>query len=123
MTETLVQDNLFASGPTSPDAQAITIVAGAGVLPRGRVLGKIAEGADAGKYKSVDSDAVDGTENADCVLGEAVDASGAEDVESAGYFTGDFNSAALSYGGDDTVADHVDVMRGKGMFVKTNVPA
>lgn len=123
MTETLVQDNLFASGPTRPDAQAITIVAAAGVLPRGRVLGKIADGDDAGKYTSVLSTAEDGSDNADCVLGEAVDASGAEDVVSAAYFTGDFNSAALTFGGEDTAADHVDAMRAKGMFVKDNVPA
>jgi Bacteriophage lambda head decoration protein D len=123
VTETLVMDNLFASGPTRPDAQAIVILAGAGSYERGYALGKIAEGADAGKYKLADSTAVDGTENVDCILGESVDATGIVDVVSAGYFTGDFNSLALTFGGTDTVADHVDVMRAKGMFVKDNVPA
>jgi hypothetical protein len=99
------------------------ILAGAGALPKGRVLGKILEGADAGKYTSVLSTAVDGSENADCVLGVAVDATGADDVASAGYFTGDLNSNALTFGGADTVATHTDAMRAKGMFVKDNVPA
>lgn len=123
MSEVFTPDNLFATGSTPPDAIPIVIVAGAGVLPRGRVLGKLAEGADTDKYSSVLSAAVDGTENPDCVLAEKVDASGAEDVVTAGYVTGDYNSLALSFGGADTVATHRDAMRAKGMFIKTNSPA
>ena len=65
------EDNLYSR-------EAITLVAGAGDLKTGTVLGKITA---SGKYTQFDQDASDGSEDAAGVLVLDADASGSDDVE------------------------------------------
>ena len=55
----------------------ITVLAGAGNLPTGRMLGKITA---SGKYKNYDDTAADGTQAAAGILLDDCDATGAADV-------------------------------------------
>lgn len=113
-------DNLFAGTQVQPVvADEVTILSGAGVLSRGTVLGKVTA---SGKCVAVDNSLANGAQTVYAILAEDVDATSA-DVVTAAYFTGEFNTTALTFGGDDTAADHKDAARGLGIFFKTNVPA
>ncbi|MBE7732167.1 head decoration protein [Devosia faecipullorum] len=81
-------------------SEPITILAGAGKLPRGAVLGKVTL---TGKYvlskASVGGVAVaDGSQVPAVVLAHGVDASGAADIKSAGYVHGQFIWQGLTVG-------------------------
>lgn len=118
--ETFTADNLFAGTQVQPVvADAVTIVTGAGVLARGTALGKITA---TGKCAVVDSAAVNGAATIYAILAEGVDATSA-DVEAPVYFTGEFNEAALTFGGTDTADTHRDAAKAIGIFFKTNIPA
>lgn len=111
-------DNLFAGTQVQPVvADEVVIASGAGVLTRGTVLGKITA---SDKCVAVDNALTNGAENIYAILAEDVDATSA-DVTTAGYFTGEYNESALTFGGDDTAADHKDAARAIGIFFKTNV--
>lgn len=75
--------------------------------------------AGSGKYKSVNSTAVDGTAAAVAVLLETVDATAA-DVDAPVAITGEFDASLLTCGGTDTPAMHKLYMRRNGMFQKTS---
>ncbi|MGI6252127.1 MAG: head decoration protein [Aminivibrio sp.] len=71
-----------------------------------------------GLYKAVDSTATDGSADPVAVLAFAVDAT-EDDVVGVAYFTGEFNEAALSFGGDgDTVDSFRAAARDRGIFFK-----
>lgn len=121
-------DNINAGGVTNqgtytPDrlfdrdteTRVRTIANGAGVLPRGTLLGKITA---SGKYLKSLSAAVDGSEVPDAILLEAVDASAA-DVNAAVAIAGKFNSAAITYGAGHTAAEVEDVLRTKDIYLET----
>lgn len=108
-------DNLLAGDFPRVTAKA-TIASGAGELAAGTVLGKITSG---GKLVAVDDSLSNGAETAYAVLAEAVDATSA-DAEGIIYLSGHFNSAALTFGDDDTLADHEATLRGIGIYVSTN---
>jgi len=74
--------------------------------------------AGSGKYTSVDSTAIDGSDAPVCVLLEAVDATAA-DVTTSVALSGEFDDSELSVGGSDTVAQHKDAMRALNMYQKT----
>jgi hypothetical protein len=74
------------------------------------------------EYAIATSTAVNGSQDAECILAEDVDATLAA-VTTAGYFTGEFNEAALTFGGADTADLHRDSLRNKGIFLRTTVPA
>ena len=119
-TETFIPDNLFAGTQVQPVvADEVVIATGAGVVVRGTVLGLITA---SGKYAPVDSSKSDGSQSPVAVLSETVDATSADAV-SAGYFTGEFNSRALVFGGTDTAATHTAAARARGLFFKDTVPA
>lgn len=82
--------------------EEVTIVAGAGVLPTGTVMGKISA---SGKYKRHVNGAGDGTQTAVAVLLNAVDASGGSDVNGV-LVTGNAEIVALSLSWDASVNDN-----------------
>lgn len=108
-------DNLFAGTfPVEPGRE--TIASGEGVLPRGRVLGRITA---SGKLASADSaDSAAGNHIGVAVLGEAVDATAA-DVKATVYYTGTFNEDALSFGGSDDKEDHRYALQARNIYLKT----
>ncbi len=94
----------------------VTIISGAGVLARGTVLGKINA---SGKYTIVKSTNTDGSQTANCVLAQAIDATNA-DVIATVYLRGRFNRSALIFGGTDTADTHEDTLRDLDIYL-TNV--
>jgi hypothetical protein len=117
-TDTLTRDNLFAGGVMPVVTDKVTLKAGA-VYERGTVLGIVT--AD-GKAVSVDSTKADGSQKPYAILADTVDAT-AEDRDAVAYLTGEFNGAALKFGGSDTVATHKAALRELGIFVKDNIKA
>ena len=111
-------DNLF-SGLTMPQVtEGVVIPSGSGVVKVGTVLGRITA---SGKNPPVDSTKEDGSEKPYAVLSKTVDATNA-DVKTVAYVTGEFNEAALLFGGTDTVSTHRVAMRERCMFVRKVVP-
>lgn len=68
---------IFSEAPGSYSRENVIVVAAAGVIPAGRLVGKITA---SGKYKNYDDVAADGTQTAAGILYAEVDASGASDV-------------------------------------------
>lgn len=117
-TYTTGADNLFAGTQVQPVvADAVTIAEGQGVLVRGTALGQVTA---TGKFVAVDSTAEDGSDVLVAILAETVDATNG-DIETAAYFTGEFNQNALVFGGSDTYEDHKDAARARGIFMKDTV--
>jgi len=102
-------------GGTDPNlfTKNITIASGAGILPRGRVLGKITA---SGKFTSVNSASTDGSQSANCVLAYSVDATSA-DVVGTAYLSGIFNREYLTFGGTDTPTNHEETLRGMDIYL------
>lgn len=101
--ESLVFDNLLAGSAQAVVVNTYTIAAGAGVCPRGTVLGRITA---SGKLTKVNKAAVDGSQTVYAVLADPVDATSADVVNAAVYLTGEFRIPALTFGSTDTAADH-----------------
>jgi hypothetical protein len=116
MAEVFAYDSLFA-GKVQPVVAGAETITGGAALTRGTVLGIITA---TGLCKPVDDSLTDGAENVYAVLAEDADASGG-DVEAPVYYTGEFNESALTFGGDDTAADHKVAARNIGMFFKSAV--
>lgn len=110
--------NLFA-GDFPRVEEVGTIVSGAGDLSAGTVLGKITA---SGKLQPVDDSKADGSENPYAVLAQDADASEA-DADAVTYLSGHFNEDALTFGGDDGIADHRAALRGLGIYTSKNVGA
>jgi Bacteriophage lambda head decoration protein D len=117
-TDTLTRDNLFAGGVMPVVTDKVTLKAGT-VYERGTVLGIVT--AD-GKAVKVNSANTDGSQNPYAILADTVDAT-TEDRPAVAYLTGEFNGAALKFGGTDTVATHKKALREIGIFVKDNQKA
>ena len=75
-----------------------------------------------GKCVIVNSQA-QGETDPHAVLAEATTVLHGSDTVAPVYLTGEFNSAALVFGGSDTTDTHKTAMRNKGMFIKSNIPA
>lgn len=116
--ETFTYKNLFA-GDFDVVTEAVTVASGAGVLKAGTVLGKITTG---GKCVKVDSSKSDGSQTPFGVLAEDIDATSA-DVATVAYLSGEFNAAALTFGGTDTAATHKAALRDLNIYVRTAVSA
>jgi len=118
-SESVTRDNLFAGTQTMPVVSgAETVVSGSGVVVRGSVMGRITTGGKINKIKLVDATSVDGSEAAYCIMAETVDATSA-DVVAQVYYTGEFNTSALTFGSTDTYSMHRTNMRKMFMFGKT----
>jgi hypothetical protein len=111
-------DNLFANGVMPVVTNTITVQSGASYL-RGTVLGIVTA---TGEATIVDSTAADGSEKPYAILADDVDATEATAV-SVAYFTGEFNEAALIFGGTDTTVTHEVALREIGIFLKKTVKA
>lgn len=74
-----------------------------------------------GKYVLSLAAAQDGSQEPCAILAEEADATLA-DVTTVAYITGEFNSAAMTFGAGHTAASVKDALRSKGIFLKTNVP-
>lgn len=105
-------DNLFAG---SAEVVTGSVIAGTN-LTRGTVVGLVTE---TGKAISVDTTAVDGSKNPYGIIAEDVEA----DKPVVVYLTGEFNEAALTFGGADTADTHRRALRDIGIFLKENINA
>ena len=93
---------------------AITLLTGLLYLA-GSVLAKVTA---TGKYTLVDNSKSDGTEIAKYILAGDVDATNG-DAPGIAYKTGQFNEAALIFGGNDTADDHREALEARGIFMET----
>ena len=114
---TYTPDNLIAG--TAVNVVTENIFIDTGNLKRGALLGRINA---TGKYVLSLSASIDGSEVPRAILAEDADATSA-DVITVGYLTGEFNTAAMTFGTGHTAASAKDALRDKGIFLKTNLPA
>lgn len=115
---TYTPDNLIAGHEVPIIVHGITLAKNQEVLARGTVLGKVTA---TGLCVPVDNSKSDGSESAFCILTDTVDTTSATDIKTTGYISGCFNSKALTFGGDDTAADHMLRLRELGIFLKENI--
>jgi hypothetical protein len=115
MTEIYKPQNLFAGD--YPKVTDTVVVALAGVLVKGTVLGKITAG---GKFIKCSSVAVDGSQAPVCILAEDIDTTAA-DVNATVYLSGCFDENQLVYGGADTAATHRAALRNLNIYTKKAV--
>lgn len=113
-TETYNPDNLIA-GDSAVRTGSVTIISGQ-TISRGDVLGKITA---SGKYNLSLNAAVDGSEVANAIAAEDIDASGGDVTNAAIYVKGDFNTNALTFGTAQTAANTYDDLRSAGIFIKS----
>lgn len=106
-----VPDGLLAGNAYLLVARQVTVAAGAGVVKRGAVLGKIAA---SGKYTLSAAAADDGSQTPDLILAQTVDATAA-DVQALAYSRGDFAAPALTLGAGHTLAGVTESLRTKGI--------
>lgn len=124
MTEQMVTSeefnngSLFAGAVQKIATESVILKGGRAYL-RGTVLGLI----DAeSKATVVDSTKSDGSQRPYGILTDNVDATSG-DTNAVVYLTGEFNQAALTFGGTDTAAKHKRALREMGIFLKTTVKA
>ncbi|TCZ73049.1 head decoration protein [Paenibacillus albiflavus] len=108
-------DKLFAGGVADVVTDVLTLKAGASYV-RGMVLGVITTSDLA---VPVDSSKSDGSEAAYAILADDINAT-TGNVVAPVYLTGEFNQAALIFGGTDTAAKHKKELRKIGIFLKSN---
>lgn len=106
-------DNLIPDSSFPLQVGSVKLASGQGVLLRGSVVGKNVSGTFvlADKTNSIEADAI---------LTDSVDTgdtAGTEIIATA-YISGTFNRDALTVGGTDTVSDHEDTLRTKGIYLK-----
>jgi hypothetical protein len=75
--------------------------------------------AGSGKYRLVNSANTDGSDTAEAVLAESrTVAANADETNVPIYETGEFNSAALTFGGSDTYTTHQDALKKRNVFLR-----
>lgn len=82
----------------------------------------IAVAAGSNEYQTSLAAAVDGSQTPDCILARAVDASAAA-VVCEGYFSGEFNQSAITYGTGHTAVLTKAGLKTKGIHLKSVVAA
>lgn len=98
-----------------------TVLTGQGTLARGTVLA--VDTGNSNKLVAVDSDsATPSVQVAVAILAQEIDTSSG-DVDAPLYYAGEFNEDELTFGADDTIADHRDAMRQRGLFTRAPVSA
>lgn len=80
----------------------------------------IAVVAGSGLAVLADNSKVDGSQFADCILAVETDTTDGNVVQEA-YASGHFNSKALTFGGNDTAADHEAELRVLGIYLRDNI--
>jgi hypothetical protein len=111
---TYAPDNLFDRDTVT---RKRTIASGAGILPRGTLLGKITA---SGKYLKSLAAAGDGSQVPDAVLLEPVDATAA-DAEAIVGLAGRYATKGITFGAGHTAASVEDVLRDKNIYLETVV--
>lgn len=91
----------------------VTILAGAGALTPGTVLGRIT--AD-GKYRLSASASSDGSQTPNAVLAQSLTVGGT-DAEAIVYFTGEFRSERLTFGAGHSAASTRVGLRALSIFI------
>lgn len=114
---TYTHDNLI--GGTAVNMVTESIVVDTGNLVRGALLGRITA---TGKWVLSLAAAADGSEVPRAILAEDTDATAA-DKTTVAYLTGEFNTAAMTFGAGHTAASVKDGLRDLGIFLKTNLAA
>lgn len=110
----LTHDNLIGGDVVGAVTESITL--DTGNLTRGALLGRITA---TGKWVLSLSAAADGSQTPRAILAEDADATAA-DVVTIAYMSGEFNTAAMTFGAGHTAASVKDGLRGLGIFLKTN---
>lgn len=113
----LAHDNLIAG--TAVNMVTESIVLDTGNLTRGALLGRITA---SGKYVLSLAAAEDGSQTPVAILAEDTDATSA-DKTTVAYLTGEFNTAAMTFGTGHTAASVKAGLRDLGIFLKTNLAA
>ncbi len=114
----LEYDKLFAGSQQPIVTNMRTVASGEGELPRGAVMGQVTA---SGKLRLVNSAHTDGSEKPFTVLAEPVDATAADVPNTATYDTGEYNIAALTFGGTDTYATHADAAARLNIYFRQSV--
>ncbi len=117
---TFAHPNLIAGDfPIVTEKQ--TILSGTGSLTAGAVLAQ--DSGNSNKLVLVNDASIDtASREPYAVLAHDADASAA-DAEATVYLAAHLNGKELTFGGDDTVADHKAALRTKGIFITDNVGA
>lgn len=114
---TFTHDNLI--GGDAVPAVTESIVLASGNLTRGALLGRVTS---TGNWILSLSGASDGSQVPRAILAETTDATGGARTTVA-FLSGEFNTAAMTFGTGHTAANTRDGLRGLGIFLKTNLPA
>lgn len=94
----------------------ITIADGAAAWVAGDKF-TVSVAASAEVYRKTDKASVDGSQKASIILGNVVDATLAAVVNAPVYLAGQFNQAALVFGGASTFADHALELREANIYL------
>ena len=106
-------DQLIGGADPAPLQKNLTLLTGQGILKRGSVLGI---GTTDGKARLVNSSASDGSQTAKYILSEDTDTTDS-DVIAPAYQAGMFNVEYLTFGGEDTIAQHETSLRLEGIYI------
>lgn len=113
-------DNLLSGGVAPMVGKGIIFQQG-GVYERGTVVALVSVENGVETVTPVESGAAGSLAEPHAVLADpVVDATAAAQSCSV-YYSGEFNSKALKFQGDDTADTFFAAMRDKGMFIKTNI--
>jgi hypothetical protein len=107
---------LFAGVEIPALTTSVIVASGAGKLGAGSLLGKITASK---KYALCNAAATNGSQIADLVLAEDIDAT-STDVAVLAYKTGIFNYNALSVASGDTVEAHKEELRLRGIHYRVD---
>lgn len=113
----LTYDNLFSGNVMPIITEKVTLKSGA-VYLRGSVVGL----GTTGIAELVDSAKSGGVKEPYGIVATTVDAT-TENTLAALYMTGEFNPAALTFGGSDAAATHKTALRKLGIFLKETMRA
>lgn len=109
-------DNLIADVKPSVMPDEVKLKKNTGLYKRGTVLGKVTADSNCVIVNSANAD---GSEKPYAILSEDIDTTDAtSDVVAVGYFAGSYQSAALIFGGTDTVETHREALRDLNIYVK-----
>lgn len=119
-TEINPSDNLLSGGVAPMVAKGIILQQG-GAYERGTVLALVSVDNGVETVAPVTSGGAGTLGEPHAVLAD-VEVNATNGAQSASvYYTGEFNSKALKFQGDDTADTFFAAMRDKGMFIKTNI--
>lgn len=114
-----------ATGNTSYTGGGLTLTitdAGTDPVAGEAFIVTVTAAAGSGKYVLSLAAATDGSQTPVAILAEDANATSA-DVTTVAYLTGEFNSAAMTFGSGHTAASVKDALADRGIFLKTNLTA